>query len=600
MKSNVQEILTQEVNDIYKEIVRSSIEDGNGIYWKTVPQENEDELREDIYMGSSGIMVFLIEYYKFNQSKEVCAIIEKGANWLLNHCMTTVNSNGSFYTGRTGTIYTLIQASIVTENDELYSRILKLPIFNSKSKFDIQKSDLLNGISGTIIGLLLIYNETFNSFLKKLLVDLTRKLIKRINVEKKGMSWKTNSHVSLCGVSHGNSGIALVFMELGVFFENPLFLHIAEKAFKYENQFFDKHERNWPDFRNVSENKLIENDNFFKNPGRLKKLRYVSSWCHGAPGIGLTRIRAFQIFKKKEYYINLINSGKNIVKSRFIMPNIPPCLCHGHLGNYFFFLEMYKQTKNKEYLNIFIENCLIEVAKKVKKGFYLPGRPLKYNLDLSFFLGISGVGYSYIQSLNPSSDFNYLLPSINQKSFDRMNSFGFKYFFKQKFKASFPLTLNQIPNQVLNKYLIGMERKGRETDLKKIIQEINDPYIKFLFKVEKRKNQLSDNLKNEKNQLKKRKYSFIKPNKLNENELFQVKLKVCSDIYLYKLLSKEYCVNIVLYPSNSVYKIKLITKEIYQLLAQKKIATYQYYYNKLNGDNQKISEFIKLGLLNNV
>src|SRR5699024_2124001 len=76
-----------------------------------------------------------------------------------------------------------------------------------------------------------------------------------------------------------------VFLELGYYFENKAFYNIAEQAFRYEDAKYDKSKKNWPDFRIRHSKKhyktayLEENWNFFNKP------KFMTAWCHGAPGI---------------------------------------------------------------------------------------------------------------------------------------------------------------------------------------------------------------------------------------------------------------------------------------------------------------------------
>ena len=56
-------------------------------------------------------------------------------------------------------------------------------------------------------------------------------------------------------------------------------IEAAHQAFRYENRWFRPSEDNWPDFR--------EEDG--------DDAPACVAWCHGAPGIGLTRLRAVEL-----------------------------------------------------------------------------------------------------------------------------------------------------------------------------------------------------------------------------------------------------------------------------------------------------------------
>jgi lantibiotic biosynthesis protein len=59
---------------------------------------------------------------------------------------------------------------------------------------------------------------------------------------------------------------------------------------------------------------------------------YMSAWCHGAPGIGLARLRAYQLTGNEIY----ASESRNIVSATIKSLNIPHgnySSCHGLFGN---------------------------------------------------------------------------------------------------------------------------------------------------------------------------------------------------------------------------------------------------------------------------
>ncbi|MGA8842561.1 MAG: lanthionine synthetase LanC family protein [Nitrososphaeraceae archaeon] len=68
----------------------------------------------------------------------------------------------------------------------------------------------------------------------------------------------------------------------------------------------------------------------------MEKYNYGRAWCHGAPGIGLTRLRAVQLLKTKSYDNDISASIKmalKMVNNEFQTPSIDNySLCHGLSG----------------------------------------------------------------------------------------------------------------------------------------------------------------------------------------------------------------------------------------------------------------------------
>jgi type 2 lantibiotic biosynthesis protein LanM len=80
---------------------------------------------------------------------------------------------------------------------------------------------------------------------------------------------------ALTGFSHGASGIAAALTRLHAISGNSRQLDAAAKALRYERDTFDESTANWPDFRAPYD------------PGAP---RFMLSWCHGAPGIAMSRL----------------------------------------------------------------------------------------------------------------------------------------------------------------------------------------------------------------------------------------------------------------------------------------------------------------------
>ena len=80
----------------------------------------------------------------------------------------------------------------------------------------------------------------------------------------------------LTGLAHGAAGAGLALIEAGTALQRPDVIDAGARAFAYEASVYDGQQANWPDFREGS-------------------APVMTAWCHGAPGIGLTRMRALQL-----------------------------------------------------------------------------------------------------------------------------------------------------------------------------------------------------------------------------------------------------------------------------------------------------------------
>ena len=86
----------------------------------------------------------------------------------------------------------------------------------------------------------------------------------------------------LAGFSHGVAGIAYALLELAVATGDERYRTAALAALDYERALFDAVHQNWPDLRETQTLKTETNS--------AQGSVFVTAWCHGAPGIGLSRL----------------------------------------------------------------------------------------------------------------------------------------------------------------------------------------------------------------------------------------------------------------------------------------------------------------------
>ena len=123
--------------------------------------------------------------------------------------------------------------------------------------------------------------------------EVADRLIRDADKTARGYSWSSPSFRrsrNLTGLSHGASGAATAFLELYDATGESRYRHAALEAFRYERSWFDPEKGNWPDFR--------EDARLGRAHGRTPF--FSTFWCHGAPGIALSRLRAYEILGDDE------------------------------------------------------------------------------------------------------------------------------------------------------------------------------------------------------------------------------------------------------------------------------------------------------------
>lgn len=437
MEQRLYEQALKEAVRIGDELLTTAQNDEHGLYWLAY-KKNIDVFQwvevDHLYSGNSGIALFLLELYRMSGysrfldgATESLRRIEQG---LSNKPDKLVN--GSFITGALSVPYLLKRFYEITGDRGYLMRGID---WARSVSFNMQGAPLeyLNGLSGTLLAFLHLYTYAEDPILLKRIKEITTYLINGINVGKKGFYWDrmTTSTHPLCGLSHGASGIAFVFLELGKLFDQDAFFWIAEQAFIYEDQHFNIDRSAWRDLRHgiftTEDEQQFESAYKKGDRAYFKKHKYMNAWCHGAAGIGLVRARAYAYTHKGEY-LNQVLMASSITYSELFSHRqagdpISFTLCHGAGGNADIFVEQgelpSEKNRSKEHRLFMLEYALDEYRKY---EYYLSGISTNVTTDPSLFMGNAGVGYFYLRMLDPESTPSILAPRMTRQKNKAMRS----------------------------------------------------------------------------------------------------------------------------------------------------------------------------------
>ncbi|KAK7324591.1 hypothetical protein VNO77_28278 [Canavalia gladiata] len=119
-------------------------------------------------------------------------------------------------------------------------------------------------------------------------------------------------------------------------------------------------------------------------------------WCHGAPGVTLTLVKAAEVFGDKEFLQAAEDAGK-VVWNRGLLKRVG--MCHGISGNTYVFLSLYRLTGKVEYLyRAKAFACfLVDRAQKLISEGKMHGGDRPYSL----FEGLGGMAYTCLDMIDP-------------------------------------------------------------------------------------------------------------------------------------------------------------------------------------------------------
>ena len=241
----------------------------------------------DLHGGLAGIALFLAEL-SLEVGDSVVEATLNGALKNLSRQLVSIKTklDIGFYTGLTGIGYALWRIGKLRSEKKWVDA--GLGCFDSSLSTDLRASplDLMSGLAGAIPVLLKLYKEGGREDLLALARKCGGHLIEKAKKWEEYWAWQTLSgEIPLTGYAHGAAGIALAFQELAESTQNERFKEAAFYGFAYENAHFDARQNNWLDLRYSIRNQQTTDD----QPG------CSDSWSHGAPGIALSRLRAYEL-----------------------------------------------------------------------------------------------------------------------------------------------------------------------------------------------------------------------------------------------------------------------------------------------------------------
>ena len=362
-------------------------------------------LGPELYDGTSGISLFLAYLYKYEKKE----LYRKTAIGAINQSLSLVEdipirTYFGFYGGCIGIIYAGAMVGSLLNDSELVRSSVRALIkdIDTNLKED-HLLDVISGNAGAIPALLSIY---FNLFRDERILDLAiylgKELLSSALKESYGWSWNyksneiSNSEYNLTGFAHGAAGIGYGLLELYYATSKQEFREGAEMAFSYENYWFNEKVNNWPDFRNDSKLKKT----IGSKSKDLDSYKYATAWCHGAPGIGLSRLRAYQILGKDSY----LKDCKASIETSIRLANCETgsynesnySLCHGLTGISELLLMASDTLGNPLYKSVAVNVGINAIDKFMNSNKPWPCG-IREGEAPDLMLGLAGIGYYYLR-----------------------------------------------------------------------------------------------------------------------------------------------------------------------------------------------------------
>ena len=277
--------------------------------------------------------------------------------------------------------YALVRTSAFLGDPALVDDAMRVANLLSKRLIrGLREADVIAGASGTLLSLLSLHSRTNDAGILAKAVDCGDVLLDERALAPTGMrSWRDSSGAFLTGFSHGAAGICYALLRLYAVTGDAELRRAALDGIAHETALFDRARGNWPDLR------LPADDGS----------GFGTSWCQGAPGIGLARLACADLGAAVGPDIDAAISTTVAVAG-----GENDQLCCGAMGRTELLLSAARRRGRPE-----LEHAALEIAGSVlrraeRSGSF--GFGLKGTVDNpALFQGAAGIGYQLLRLAAP-------------------------------------------------------------------------------------------------------------------------------------------------------------------------------------------------------
>jgi hypothetical protein len=369
-----------------------------------------------LYEGTSGIALFLAEVWNATGRTDEALLKTALAalRFALNEAAELPVSSFGFHGGRTGVAYAAALVGRMTGRQELLDGAVEVLRAAEGHESEDRGLDVIGGGGGAIQALLAMApwlpEPGLATGMARRLGD---NLIAAADHEPGGWCWGTmrgSSIRHLCGYAHGSAGVGHAFLELYLATGDSRYRYAMEQAFLYEDAFLDPVSSNWPDLRHGELGEYLYSGRTEELREKVaagddvsqREMRYMSAWCHGGPGIGLSRLRAWQALGD-EVYLGDARAAIQSTRTSLEDPRMNYSLCHGRGGNAETLMVAAEVLGDPSLLERPRQVAMEGWEAYEARGLNWPCGTMQGVADPGLLLGESGIGYFLLRLARPGT-----------------------------------------------------------------------------------------------------------------------------------------------------------------------------------------------------
>ena len=341
----------------------------------------------DLYDGNPGIALFLAYAGERLHNETYTGVAEEALRAVQRRSKDQVGSMtiGGF-DGLGGLVYLFTHLGCLWSRRELLFEAEELVKLMATSVASDGRYDVISGAAGGLLAAASLWRATASRQAREVVRLCAERLLNVAIPTDGALGWKQNgfSGRPLAGFAHGTSGIGLALWEAFLLTGDRRFERCARGAWLYEKLVFSPDQSNWPDFRAL--------------PGQPD--RCMAAWCHGAPGIGYSRIRLRRLLGTDWYDADLRSA---VAGTKLAGNEIGQCLCHGLAGNSEFLSEASLEL-GESWVVEARDQAVRDLVRSARGGSWLCGPANRQTACVpGLMTGVSGVGFGVLRLLFPTS-----------------------------------------------------------------------------------------------------------------------------------------------------------------------------------------------------
>jgi lantibiotic modifying enzyme len=393
---NSSEMLLHAAADIGKSLRRVAIPTASGCLNWVFPEETVagdgtiyrfQPCDSFLYQGYSGIALFLAALSRIRPESgyagDARAALLPLEAWLQEpYCPSGIGIGAAHGLG--SIVYALTRVAEWLDAADLLTQAGQMAEFITPGRIQSDtRLDLFDGAAGAIVGLLTLHAITDEpDVLDRAILCGDWLLARRVETECGLRAWNTIRATPVAGLSHGVAGIAYALLRLHQATGQKRFLQAAEEGMAFERTFFSAEHGNWRAFDSSEE----EPD-------------FWTTYCHGAPGIGLARLGGLPALDTPEIRDEISIAMCAAAEYPIEDMDFPCC------GNFGRIEALFTGGLRLERRGL-IELAQDKAVQTLRRKNLVGGFSVFYDLppqvlNPGFFRGIAGIGYELLRLACP-------------------------------------------------------------------------------------------------------------------------------------------------------------------------------------------------------